>query len=100
MTSEEVRDALREPINAIIDAVRMTLERTQPELSADLVENGMVLAGGGVLLRGLDKVLEKETGLPVRIADDPLTCVARGTGIYLENLDLFKPTMESEGDEY
>jgi len=100
VTSEEVRDSLREPINAIVDAVRMTLERTQPELSADLVENGMVLAGGGVLLRGLDKVLEKETGLPVRIADDPLTCVARGTAIYLENLDLFKPTMESEGDEY
>jgi len=100
VTSEEVREALRDPVNSIVDAVRVTLESTAPELSADLVYHGMTLAGGGVLLRGLDKVLEKETALPVRIADDPMTCVARGTALYLENLDLFKDTMESEGDEY
>ncbi|MFH0964560.1 MAG: rod shape-determining protein [Planctomycetota bacterium] len=100
ITSQEVREALREPVNSIVDAVRMTLERTLPELSADLAESGMTLVGGGVLLRGLERVLEKETGLPTRIAEDPITCVARGTAIYLENLDLFKPTMESEGDEY
>lgn len=100
VTSEEIREALREPVAAIVDAVRITLESTAPELSADLVEHGIVLAGGGVLLRGLDRVLEKETGLPTVIADDPMTCVARGTALYLENLDLFKATMESEGDEY
>ena len=100
VTSEEIREALREPVAAIVDAVRITLESTAPELSADLVERGIVLAGGGVLLRGLEKVLEKETGLPTVIADDPMTCVARGTALYLENLDLFKATMESEGDEY
>jgi len=84
VTSEEIREALSEPVTAIVDAVRVALERTPPELSADIVERGIVLAGGGALLRGLDKLLSKETGLHVRIADDPLTAVALGTGKYLD----------------
>ena len=86
ITSEEIREALREPATAIVDAVRVTLERTPPELSADIVDRGIVLAGGGALLRGLDRLLAKETGLHVTVAEDPLTCVALGTGKYLEGM--------------
>ena len=75
-----------------------TLERCEPELAADLVENGIMLAGGGALLRGLNVVLQNATGLDSRIADDPLTCVARGTAIYLENLEEWKDTLESDRD--
>ena len=99
VTSEEIREALQEPISAIIEAVTRTLERAEPELSADLVDNGITLAGGGALLRGLDVVLSNATGLDVRVADDPLTCVARGTAIYLENLEEWKSTMESDMDD-
>jgi rod shape-determining protein MreB len=97
--SEEVREALREPVDAIVATVKTTLERTEPELAADLVESGMVLVGGGTLLRGLDKVLHEATGLPVRRADDPITCVARGTGIFLANLSRMKKHLESIADE-
>jgi len=86
ITSEEIREALREPVSAIVDAVRVTLERTPPELSADIVDRGVVLAGGGALLRGLDQLLSRETGLHVTVAEDPLTAVALGTGKYLETL--------------
>ena len=86
ITSEEIRDSLREPASAIIDAVRVTLERTPPELSADIVDRGIVLAGGGALLRGLDQLLAKETGLHVTIAEDPLTAVVLGTGRYVEGM--------------
>ncbi len=86
ITSEEVREALREPVSAIVDAVRVTLERTPPELSADIVDRGVVLAGGGALLRGLDQLLKQETGLHVMVAEDPLTAVVMGTGKYLEGL--------------
>jgi len=99
ITSEEIREALSEPVSAIIRAIKMTLERTAPELSADLVDRGLTLAGGGALLRGLDKVIAQETGLPVRVDGDPLTAVARGTGIFLENLDRFSKAIESEEDE-
>jgi rod shape-determining protein MreB len=99
VTSEEIREALQEPIGSIIEAVTRTLERAEPELSADLVDNGITLAGGGALLRGLDIVLSNATGLDVRVADDPLTCVARGTAIYLENLEEWKSTMESDMDD-
>ena len=99
ITSEEVRDALREPVGQIIDAVMRTLEKAEPELAADLVENGIHLAGGGSLLRGIDTVLSNATGLTVTIADDPLTCVARGTAVYLENIDLWKESMESDEDD-
>ena len=99
VTREEIREALQEPIRAIIDAVKRTLERAEPELAADLVDNGICLVGGGALLRGLDVVINQETGLDVRVADDPLTCVARGTSIYLENLEDWKATMESDVDD-
>lgn len=89
ITSEEVREALREPVSAIVDGVRVTLERTPPELSADIVDRGVVLAGGGALLRGMEQLLSKETGLHVSIGEDPLTAVALGTGKYLETLKGF-----------
>ena len=98
VTSQEIRDALSEPVGMIAEAVVRVLERAKPELAADLVDNGITLAGGGALLRGIDKVFNKATGLDVKIADDPLSCVARGTSNYLENLDLFKDTLESDAD--
>ncbi len=84
LSSQEVREALQEPLATIVESVRITLERCPPELSADLVDRGLVLAGGGALLRGLDRLLDKETGLPVHVADDPLSAVAEGTGKVLE----------------
>ena len=90
VTSEEVRGALAEPIAAIVGAVKGTLEATPPELSADLVDLGIVMAGGGSLIRGIDRVISEETGLPVRVAKDPLTAVARGTQAFLENLNEFR----------
>lgn len=86
ITSEEIRESLREPASAILDAIRVTLERTPPELSADIVDRGIVLAGGGALLRGLDQLVAKETGLHVTVAEDPLTAVVLGTGRYLEGM--------------
>ncbi|MEY3143850.1 MAG: Rod shape-determining protein MreB [Planctomycetota bacterium] len=97
--SEEIRESLLEPVHQIVETVLHTLENAEPELSADLVENGIVLAGGGALLRGIGQVIEERTGLSVRIADDPLTSVARGTAIYLENLEEWKATMDSDVDE-
>ena len=100
ISSEEVREALKEPVGSIIDCVTRTLERAEPELAADLVDNGIVLAGGGSLLRGMDTVLANATGLDVTLTDDPLTCVARGTAVYLEHLEDWKDTMESAEDEF
>ena len=96
VTGEEIRQSLQEPIGAIIETVTRTLERTEPELAADLVDNGIILAGGGAMLRGIDRVIADATGLDVRVADDPLPCVARGTSIYLEHLEEWKETMESD----
>jgi rod shape-determining protein MreB len=96
ITSEEIRECLKEPISQIVDTVTRTLERAEPELAADLIDNGICLAGGGALLRRIDTVLANATGLKVIIADDPLTCVARGTSVYLENLELWKDTLESD----
>jgi rod shape-determining protein MreB len=88
VTSEEIREALQEPISAIVDAIRISLEKCPPELSSDLVDRGMVLAGGSSLLRGLDKLIAEQTGLPVTVADDPLSAVAEGTGVVLNELNL------------
>ncbi|MCC6425268.1 MAG: rod shape-determining protein [Phycisphaerales bacterium] len=96
ITSEEIREALQEPATAIVEAVTRTLERAEPELAADLVENGITMAGGGSLLRGLTNVVQKATGLDTRLADDPLTCVARGTSIYLEHIEEWKQTLEND----
>ncbi len=90
ITSEEIREALQEPLRAIVEATKISLERTPPELAADLIEHGIVLAGGGSLLRGLDRLISEETGLPVHIADDPLTAVAQGTGKVLDMPRLLK----------
>ena len=98
ITSEEIREALQEPLGAIIETVTRTLERTEPELAADLVDNGIVLAGGGALLKGIDQMISQATGLDVRVAEDPLTCVARGTSIYLEHLEEWKQTMDNDLD--
>jgi len=92
--SEEVREAMRDPLEQVVRAIRGTLEHTLPELAADLLDSGITLAGGGALLRGLDKMLARETGLPVRRADDPLTAVARGTGVILDQLEVFWPLLE------
>lgn len=86
ISSEEVRMAIAEPLNAIVEAVKLTLEATPPELAADAMNNGIVMAGGGALLRGIDKLIAKETAMPVLIADDPLSCVAMGTGKVVEAL--------------
>ncbi len=99
VTSEEIRESLKEPTGLIIECVLKTLEKAEPELAADLVNNGVILAGGGALLRGIDEVMSEATGLGARLADDPLTCVARGTGIYLDNLSSWKDTLESDEDE-
>ncbi|HYE60534.1 MAG TPA: rod shape-determining protein [Phycisphaerales bacterium] len=96
VTSEEIREALQEPVTAICEAVTRTLERAEPELAADLVENGICMAGGGSLLRGLTNMVQKATGLDTRLAEDPLTCVARGTCIYLEHLEEWKSTLEDD----
>jgi rod shape-determining protein MreB len=90
ITSEEIREALREPVVEIVNAIRETLNDTPPELAADIVDMGITMAGGGALLRGLDRVISQETGLPVRVAKDPLSAVARGTGVILEQLSLLK----------
>ena len=86
LTSVEIREALQEPIASIVETVRTTLERCPPELAADLIDHGIVLAGGGALLRGIDRLITEETGLPVNVADEPRLAVAKGTGIVLEEL--------------
>lgn len=90
ISSEEVREALSEPVNAIVESVKVALERTPPELGADIVDKGIVLAGGGALLRGLDTLLREATGLPIIIADDPLCAVVMGAGKVLDQIDLLK----------
>ena len=100
INSEHVYEAINKTIVSLTDNIKSTIESTPPELVSDLYERGLVLAGGGALLRGLDKRIEKVTGIPVKVVDDPLTAVARGTGIILEDLNLFKDalTLTSEGN--
>lgn len=89
MNSNEILEALQEPLTGIVAAVRDALEKIPPELSSDIAERGMVLTGGGALLKDMDRLLMEETGLPVIIAEDPLTCVARGGGRALETMHIF-----------
>lgn len=91
ISSVEIREALREPVNSIIDAIKSTLEKTPPELSADIMDRGIMLTGGGALLNGFDKLINKETDMPVHIADNPLDCVAIGAGKALDNIDKLGP---------
>jgi rod shape-determining protein MreB len=93
ISSVQVREALSEPLDAIIEAVRQALEQTPPELSADILDKGIVVTGGGALLKGLDKRLREETNLAINIAEDPLTCVVRGTGEVLENMTQFSKVL-------
>ena len=93
VNSAEIRDALVEPLAKVIDAIKATLEETPPELSADIIDQGITLAGGGALLRGLDKLISRETGMPVYIAEYPLDCVAEGTGKILEDIDKFEDAL-------
>jgi rod shape-determining protein MreB len=90
ITEDEIREALRESVVAILDVIRITLENIQPEIAADIVDRGIVLAGGGSLLRGLDFLIKEETKLPVVIGEDPLTAVVRGVGKMLDEIDLLK----------
>ncbi|MCK5632517.1 rod shape-determining protein [bacterium] len=93
LTAPEVNESLLETIVSIVDVVRVALENTPPELSSDLVDRGIMMAGGGALLKGLDKLIAKETGLPVTIAEDPLFCVVNGAGMALEKLDFFRDAL-------
>lgn len=100
ITSVEVRDALADPLAMVLDAVRTTLEKTPPELSADIIDHGITLTGGGALLRGLDHLIEKETGMPVHIAENPLDCVALGTGKVLEDIDRLRDLLSDDPKAY
>ncbi|MDI6894149.1 MAG: rod shape-determining protein [Bacillota bacterium] len=93
VTAEEIRRALSEPVGAILEAIRTTLERTPPELASDIMDRGIFLTGGGSLLRGLDRLVAEETGMPVHLADDPLLCVARGTGRVLEEIHTLRKVL-------
>jgi rod shape-determining protein MreB len=97
ITSQEVREALLEPIQTILESIRISLERCPPELSADLIDRGITLAGGGALLRGLDRLLTEETGLPVIVAEDPLDAVVKGTGKVLEDVKFLRKVATYEG---
>jgi rod shape-determining protein MreB len=99
ITSEEVRDALREPLAAIIGCCKSVIERCDPELVSDLADTGLTLTGGGALIRGIDELMREQLGIPVQIADDPLTTVARGTSVCLEHLEYWRENLEAEGDE-
>ena len=96
ISSNEILEALTEPLNQIVSAVKSALEQTPPELGADIAEKGMVITGGGALLRDLDRLLMEETGLPVIVADDPLTCVVRGSGKALEKMEHFGPIFTND----
>jgi rod shape-determining protein MreB len=98
VTSSEIRRAIEKPVSAIADAVRITLEKTPPELAADIMERGIALAGGGALLRGIERRIERETGIPVHLVEDPLSCVVLGTGRALEEIDILRKVVDGTGD--
>ncbi|PYG87287.1 rod shape-determining protein MreB [Ruminiclostridium sufflavum DSM 19573] len=95
ITSTEINEALKEPVNSIIDSIKFTLEKTPPELASDIMDKGIMLTGGGALLDGLDKLIMHETGMPVSIAENPLDCVALGTGKVLDEIDTLKKVLIS-----
>lgn len=96
VSAEEIRRAIDEPVHAIVDAVKATLDRTPPELSGDIMDRGIVLTGGGALLKGLDERLRHETGMPIIIAEHPLDCVALGSGKCVEEFDALQQVLVSE----
>jgi rod shape-determining protein MreB len=98
--AEEIAQALSDTVDAIVESVKSTLEKTPPELSADIMDRGIVLTGGGALLRNLDKVISQETNMPVIVAEDPLDCVAIGTGKALDNIDMLKKNYKSNSNRY
>lgn len=100
VTSTEIREALIDSLQEVLEAIRITLEKTPPELAADIIDQGIVLTGGGALLRGLDKLISQETGMSVRAADEPLDCVALGTGIILENMEKLSAVFSSDEIRY
>jgi rod shape-determining protein MreB len=93
VSPDQVRQALAKSVREIVEAVKITIEETPPELVADIMDRGIILAGGGALLKGLDATLKRETKMPVHVADDPLTAVARGTGLVLEDIDALKEVL-------
>ena len=93
VSSDEIRQALRDPVNAIVEAVKRCLEQTPPELAADILERGIIVAGGGSLLKGIDQIIRERTNVPVNIAEDPLLSVVKGTGIVLENIKKFEAVL-------
>ena len=99
VTSEEVREALSDPLEAIVEAVKATLDQLSPDLAADLVDGGMVLSGGGALLRRIDRFIAEQTGLPARVVAEPLEAVLQGTLICMEHLDQWRSTLESSDDD-
>jgi rod shape-determining protein MreB len=99
VTSEEIRAALSEPISAIVDRVKSVLELTPPELASDIIERGVMLTGGGALVRGLDRLLAIETNIPIHVAEDPLSCVALGTGKALDEFDEIRENFIRSGVE-
>lgn len=100
ITSEEIREALSEPLSHVIEAIKVTLEKTPPELAADIIDQGIMLAGGGALLKGLDLLIHAETGMPVKVAERPLDCVADGTGKVLENIDKLVDVLADDDTRY
>ena len=100
ITSEEIREALSEPLSHVIEAIKVTLEKTPPELAADIIDQGIMLAGGGALLKGLDLLIHSETGMPVKVAERPLDCVADGTGKVLENIDKLVDVLTDDDTRY
>lgn len=100
VTSEEIREALSEPLSHVIEAIKVTLEKTPPELAADIIDQGIMLAGGGALLKGLDLLIHAETGMPVKVAERPLDCVADGTGKVIENIDKLIDVLTDDDTRY
>ena len=100
ITAEEIREALHEPLMQVVESIKVTLEKTPPELAADIIDGGITLTGGGALLKGLDTLISRETDIIVKIAEDPLDCVAQGTGKVLDNMNFLKSVLSDDGYQY